>query len=152
MKIMFICTGNICRSAMAEGMLKKMAKDENLDIEVYSAGIYAETGDYATFNAIEAANYYDVDIKNHRATNIRDSKIEDMDIILCATNSHKNMLISIYPNLKNKIYTMKEYAEIDNNGEDLNISDPWGYNQEVYMNCIKEIKKCLDIIIHKIRN
>ena len=62
------------------------------------------------------------------------------------------MLISIYPNLKNKIYTMKEYAEIDNNGEDLNISDPWGYNQEVYMNCIKEIKKCLDIIIHKIRN
>ena len=46
MKIMFICTGNICRSAMAEGMMRNLAKENNKDISVYSAGIYAETGDY----------------------------------------------------------------------------------------------------------
>lgn len=44
MKVMFICTGNICRSAMAEGILKKMLEDEHMDnVDVFSAGVYAET-------------------------------------------------------------------------------------------------------------
>ena len=111
-KVMFICTGNICRSAMAEGMFKKILKDKGIEnVEVCSAGIYAETGAYATDEAIEAAKeLYDVDILNHRATNIRDSKIEKMDIILCATYMHKLTITSIYPQLANKVFTMKEYA------------------------------------------
>ena len=110
MKIMFVCTGNICRSAMADGMLRKIAIERKLDIEVYSCGIYAEDGDYATYNAIYVARNYNVDISTHRATNIRNSKIEEMDAILCATKSHKEAIINMYPNLKEKIYTMKEYA------------------------------------------
>lgn len=115
MKIMFICTGNICRSAMAEGILKKIAKDKNLKVEVYSCGIYAQDGDYATYNAIEAAKHYDVDISNHRATNIRNSKIQEMDLILCATNNHKQTVLYMYPELIGKIYTIKEYAKTDKN-------------------------------------
>ncbi len=115
MKIMFICTGNICRSAMAEGILEKIVKDKKLNIEVYSCGIYAEDGDYATYNAVEAARYYEVDISNHRATNIRNSKIQEMDLILCATSNHKQTALSMYPNLMGKVYTIKEYAKIDKN-------------------------------------
>ena len=152
MKIMFICTGNICRSAMAEGMMKKLIKDNNInDIEVYSCGIYAETGDYATYNAVEAMKYYDVNIENHRATNIRDSKINEMDIILCATMSHKQSVVYLYPNLKEKVYTMKEYAKIDNNKQDMDIKDPWGYDINVYENCAREISNCLDMIIQNIK-
>lgn len=150
MKIMFICTGNICRSAMADGMLKKMAIDRNLNLEVYSCGIYAEDGDHATYNAIYAARNYDVDISNHRAKNIRNSKIKEMDIILCATKSHKEAVIRMYPEIKEKVYTMKEYAGIDNNGQDMDIKDPWGYGIEIYNNCIVEIEKCLEKIINKI--
>ena len=52
MKIMFICTGNICRSAMAEWLLKKKLEEKNRnDIEVYSCGIYAENGDVPTYEA-----------------------------------------------------------------------------------------------------
>ncbi len=150
MKIMFVCTGNICRSAMADGMLRKIAIERKLDIEVYSCGIYAEDGDYATYNAIYVARNYNVDISTHRATNIRNSKIEEMDAILCATKSHKEAIINMYPNLKEKIYTMKEYAGIDNNGQDMDIKDPWGYDIEIYHNCIKEIEKCIEKIIKKI--
>lgn len=149
MKIMFICTGNICRSAMAEGILKKIVKDKKLKLEVYSCGIYAEDGDYATFNAVESAKYYDVDISNHRATNIRNSKIQEMDIILCATETHKQTVLYMYPNLKGKVYTIKEYAGIDKNGEDMNIKDPWGYDMNVYMNCVEEIYECIEKIIEK---
>ncbi len=147
MKVMFVCTGNICRSAMADGMLRKKALERKLDIEVYSCGIYAEDGDYATYNAIYVAKNYDVDISNHRATNIRNSKIEEMDIILCATKSHKEAVMYMYPNLKGKIYTMKEYARIDNNGQDMDIKDPWGYDTDIYNNCINEIEKCLEKIL-----
>lgn len=151
MKIMFICTGNICRSAMAEGMMKKILKDKNrLDIEVYSCGIYAENGDYATYNAIEAAKVYGADITGHRATNIRDSKIEEMDVVLCATLSHKQSVLYLYPNLEGKVYTMKEYAKIDKNGQDMDIKDPWGYDINVYYNCAKEIEETLELIENKI--
>ena len=45
---------------------------------------------------------------------------------------------------------MKEYAKLDKNGQDMDIKDPWGYDMDVYENCAKEIKECLDIIINKI--
>lgn len=111
-KIMFICTGNICRSAMAHGLMEKLVKDKNKNVEVYSCGIFADDGDRPTFNAIEAISEYGVDLKNHRATNIRSSKIKDMDIILCATTSHKSNVVNMYPDLKDKIFTIKEFARI----------------------------------------
>ena len=101
-------------------------------------------GDYATYNAVEAAKVYNANISDHRATNIRDSRIKEMDIILCATVSHKQPITYIYPELKGKVYTMKEYAKIDKNGENMDIKDPWGYNMDVYYNCVDEIYECLD--------
>lgn len=147
-KIMFICTGNICRSAMAEWLMKKLVKDNNIEAKIYSSGIFAEDGDIPTYNAIEAIKEYGVDLREHRATNIRRSKIEDMDIILCATNSHKNNVINMYPNLKDKIYTIKEYAGF--NESDLDIQDPFGYDIETYRFCASAINDCLEKIKDKI--
>ena len=112
MKIMFICTGNICRSAMAHVMLEDKAKKQNKNIQVFSCGVYAQNGDISTEEAIEIMEEYQIDLKKHRATNIRSSKIEDMDIILCATTAHKNNVINMYPKLEKKVFTMKEYARI----------------------------------------
>lgn len=150
MKVMFICTGNICRSAMAEGMFRKMTENME-DIEVFSCGVYAETGDYATYNAVEAAKEYDADISSHRATNIRESEIKKMDLILCATNSHKQSVIYLYPNLEGKVFTMKEYAHIHKNGQDMDIKDPWGYDEYVYRRCAEEIDECLEKTLEKIK-
>lgn len=147
MKIMFICTGNICRSAMAEGMMRKLVIENNIDVEIYSCGIYAETGDFATYNAAQVAKEYNADISSHRATNIRESKIEEMDLILCATTSHKQSVLYLYPNLQGKVYTMKEYAKLDKNGQDMDIKDPWGYDEVVYRKCASEIEECLEKIV-----
>lgn len=152
MKIMFICTGNICRSAMAHKLMEKKIKDNNIkDVEVYSCGIFAENGDSPTYNAIEVTKEYDVDLKGHKATNIRDSKIEEMDLILCATMSHKYSVIQMYPDLANKVYTLKEYVNENKENKDLDIKDPWGYDVEIYRFCIAEIDKLLDKIIEKIK-
>ncbi len=149
MKIMFICTGNICRSAMAHRMLEKKIKDLKKDsVEVYSCGVFASNGDYPTRQGIEVMKDYGVNLQSHRATNIHDSNIDEMDIILCATTSHKNNVINMYPHLREKIFTMKEFA--DYNSNDLDIADPWGLSTKVYENCAKEIDDCINIIINKI--
>ena len=151
MKIMFICTGNICRSAMAEAMLKKMLQESKKEnIEVYSCGISADDGDIPTQNAIEAMAEYGIDLKNHRATNIKYSNIEKMDLILCATLSHKLFVISLYPELKDKIFTLKEYVEEKDEIYGIDIKDPWGYNLETYKQCAKEIEEALKKLLEKI--
>lgn len=149
MRIMFICTGNICRSAMAHKMLEKKAKEENKDIEVYSCGVFAEDGDVPTYEGIDVMKEYGIDLSKHRATNIRNSNIKDMDVILCATSSHKNNVISMYPELKEKVYTMKEYAGYDKNNID--IKDPWGYGIATYRMCAAEIEECTNEYIRRIK-
>lgn len=146
MKIMFICTGNICRSAMAHWLLKKKLEERNIkNVEVYSAGIYAVEGDTSTYEAIEVMEEYGVDLKKHRATKVQNSNIKDMDIILCMTLSHKRDLIYMYPELKEKIYTLKEYVKDEKNG--VEIRDPWGYDIVTYRFCASEIDACLDKLI-----
>lgn len=152
MKIMFVCTGNICRSAMADAYAKKIVEENNLNIEVFSAGTYASTGEQASFNSIEVMKDYNVNLNNHTATNIADSNINQMDLILCATMSHKLFIKHYYPHLANKIFTIKEYAEMSKSPEDTDISDPWGYDINVYRICAAEICLCVDKIIKKIIN
>jgi len=154
MKIMFICTGNICRSAMAEWLLKYKIKERKInDIEVYSCGIYAEDGDVPTWEAKKVMmDEYSIDMNKHRATNIVNSNIKEMDLILCATSRHKRDVLRIYPDLEGKVFTMKEYVGYERQYHDkFDIKDPWGYDIETYRACVAEIDECLELLLDKIK-
>lgn len=151
-KIMFVCTGNVCRSAMAEGLLKKMLQDNNINnIYVCSSGLHAYNGQYATDEAIKVMKEeYNVDILNHTSENVRNSKIEEMDLILCATHAQMTTIEYEYPNIDHKVFTMKEYV----NGPettDKDIEDPWGYPMDVYRKCAKQINEVIVKLIEKIK-
>lgn len=107
-------------------------------------------GDGATYNGVETMEEYGVDLRKHKATNIKKSNIEEMDLVLCATMSHKNTILYQIPNLKNKVFTMKEYVQADEKKEDLDIKDPWGYDIEVYRFCASDIDKCLEKLVYLI--
>ena len=153
MKIMFICTGNICRSAMAQWLLKQKLEDKEIkNVEVYSCGVYAQDGDIPTWEAKRVMmDEYSIDMSKHRATNIVNSNIKEMDLILCATSRHKRDVLRIYPELEGKVFTMKEYVGYDREYHDkIDIKDPWGYDIETYRSCIAEIYECLELLIKKI--
>lgn len=150
MKIIFICTGNTCRSAMAEGLAKKIVEEQKLDFEIYSAGIYAQSGEHASYNSVAIMKEYDVDIALHQATSIEEVNMEEMELILCATKNHKAELQARYSSLKDRIFTIKEYAKMDNDGSDMDIKDPWGYNINTFRVCAAEISVCVDKIIKKL--
>lgn len=148
-KIMFVCTGNICRSAMAHHYMQKKIKDINKqnDYLITSSGTYAIYGEKSTNNAIEAMKKYNVDMSNHRATPIQDSNILDVDLVICMTVKHKKDILSIYPNLKDKVFTLKEYINPEIEYKD--IDDPWGLSLNVYEMCAKEIVDYVDKLIEK---
>ena len=153
MKIMFICTGNICRSAMAQWLLKQKLEDKEIkNVEVYSCGVYAQDGDIPTWEAKRVMmDEYSIDMSKHRATNIVNSNIKEMDLILCVTSRHKRDVLRIYPELEGKVFTMKEYVGYDREYHDkIDIKDPWGYDIETYRSCIAEIDECLELLIEKI--
>ena len=150
-KIMFVCTGNICRSPMAHHYMQKRVKDLNIEDNflISSCGVYACTGEKATQNAIFVMKEYDVDMENHRATNIADTNIEDYDYIITLTTRHKEQIRYFYPKLGNNIYTLREF--VDNNEMYKDIDDPWGLNITVYKNCALEIVEKVDKLIEKLR-
>ena len=83
--IMFVCTGNICRSAMAHHYCQKRLYDLKRENEIFvsSCGTSAVTGERSTVNAINVMRNYGVDLTTHKATNMFDIDVENYDLILC---------------------------------------------------------------------
>lgn len=149
--IMFVCTGNICRSAMAHHYCQKKLYDlkKEKDIYVSSCGTSAEDGDRSTQNAIAVMKKYDVDLTMHKATNMFDIDVENYDLILCMTEQHKYNFLAFFPKMKGKVFTLKEYV-LGNDIENVDIDDPWGYDIKIYDACAKEIVECVDKLLKNI--
>lgn len=147
MNILFVCTGNTCRSCMAEAIAIKEAKDRNLDINIKSAGIYAALGQGASANAVEAMIEMNIDLSCHISTPVSEEILNSSDLILTMTSSHKRTLIFEYPSIKRKTYTLMEYV-----GKDEDIVDPFGGNIDVYRRSAAQIRDAVKKLFLKLES
>lgn len=146
MKILFVCTGNTCRSPMAEGILRYIAKEQGLDIEVTSAGIAVYENAYAAINSIDVMKAIDIDISDHKSNQVDKNLIEDADLILTMSSGHKYAILSKFPLYEDKIYNLLEYAY----DMDKDVADPYGGSLETYEKTRDEIYRAIVDIVGKL--
>lgn len=151
-KILFVCTGNSCRSPMAEGLLGKMLKEKGVrDIEVFSVGTHPIPGASPTQEAINVLRREEkVDISKHRGAEITYDLISQVDLIFVMEKSHKEKMLAMRPEAKGKIFLLREFAGNGAGEKNLDITDPIGQPISVYKKCLLEIKDALEKSLPKI--
>lgn len=137
MKILFLCTGNTCRSPLAEGIMNKKAKEMNLPITAESAGLAAFDGDEASFGSVLAAKAMGIDISAHRSRPFSLYMKEEYDIFVVMTESHKVALKDFIPEEKIRVLCG-------------GVPDPYGGNEEVYLECAEKISEGIDELLNEL--
>lgn len=121
-RILLLCTGNTCRSSIAEGILKHKLEHTSVGSrrpEVVSAGLSAFDGSPASDEAVRAMRERGIDISSHRAKNVTREMVSSADLILVMTLTHKRMTLDRFPEARGKVFTLKEYVSKNSSLDDI---------------------------------
>lgn len=145
--ILFVCTGNSCRSPMAEGLLKKMLGNDKY-IKVESAGVATFDGMPATKETIAVLEKEGIIISDHRSRRLTDEMIKESDLILVMESYQKQHILNRVLSAEKRIFLLREF---DNEySGDLNIPDPIGAQIDVYERVFKIIKNAVERLVLKL--
>ncbi|MFB0830162.1 low molecular weight protein arginine phosphatase [Brevibacillus laterosporus] len=143
MRILFVCTGNTCRSPMAEVLFREQVKD--LQMEIASAGVAVFEGQPASLHAQQVLGEKGL-AHEHTSKQITNDQINQADLIITMTQGHKIAILSHFPEATAKVYSLKEYAY----GEQGDITDPYGGSLEIYRATAQELEKDLQAVREKL--
>src|ERR1051325_10522189 len=137
--VLFVCTGNVCRSPMAEGIFRYAAHGRG-DYRVFSAGLGAMEGQPPSHYAVQAVRELGIDISAQRSRMLTPELVQQADYIFGMTHSHIDTVMLLYPQAAEKTFLLREFDEtLDTFEKD--ISDPIGGSYEIYLNCRDQIEQ-----------
>jgi len=137
--ILFVCTGNICRSPMAEGLFRHAVKGRG-DYRVFSAGVGAMDGLPPSENAVRALKELGIDIAHQRSRMLTADLVHQADYIFGMTHSHVDAIMLLYPHAAEKTFLLREFDETLDSFEN-DVPDPIGGSLDTYTNCRDQIEQ-----------
>ncbi len=141
-QIIFICTGNTCRSPMAEGLFRAHGGEERTGLKAGSAGLFTEDGMPATENAIIAAKELGADISGHRSRYLTAEIGKNAKYLVCMTGAHYDMVRVRCPGCEDKLFTLLPD----------DIADPFAGSLEIYRKAAMQIDEGVKSIIERLAN
>ncbi len=151
MKVLMVCLGNICRSPMAEGILRKKSLDYKLDLHIDSAG----TGDWHTGEspdprAIRTANFFGINISKLKARQFNASDFDNFDKIFAMDQSNMKNILALARNEsdKNKVELLLNHIPHQKNK---NVPDPWFGGEEGFTDVFNLLDEACESYINKIK-
>lgn len=142
MNLYFICTGNTCRSAMAEAIMR--AKN-NPNVQVKSAGIFAAPDMPMSPNAKQVVAEQNIS-EQHQASQVDEAMLAWADYVITMTEGHLQNLRAMYPQYENKYYQLHALAT----GQARDVHDPYGGDVSIYRQTFTELQQAIEQIIHKL--
>src|SRR5947199_9057420 len=142
--VLFGCTGNVCRSTIAEGLFRRLLGNRK-DIEVASAGVHAVRGQPPSSHAIEVCAEEGAEIGNLRSQPLTGALVERATHIFAMTGAHVEAIQMLFPNAADKTFLLREFEEA---GATCwrDVPDPIGLGRDVYNSCAEPIKNALTCV------
>jgi protein-tyrosine-phosphatase len=148
--ILFVCTGNLCRSPMAEGLLRDRIVRQGLEgIRVASAGTWGLEGEPAAKHAIKVCSERGIDISGHVARRLTEDMIEGSDLVLTMEMEHLQGVLDLMPDALAKTRMLSGYGT-EGRGIDLPIRDPYGRPKNAYVVCFEELAVYIDALVDEL--
>lgn len=138
--IIFICTGNTCRSPMAEGLFRAHGGEQETGLAATSAGLFTQDGLPASDNAVTAAKELGADISAHRSRMLTHDMAQSARYLVCMTGAHYDHVCELFPDCADKVFTLTQR----------DVSDPFGGDLETYRRAAAEIDEGVRSIIGRL--
>src|SRR5258708_4118773 len=139
--VLFVCTGNVCRSPMAQGLFADLVRGRR-DIEVTSAGIGAVGGQPPSQNSVEVMAELGIDIVNIRSKPLMAELVRKADFIFVMTYGHLDSMLLLFPSAAEKTFLLREF-ETDLPVMEREVPDPIGQSREMYREARDQIRAAL---------
>lgn len=147
MNVLFVCTGNSCRSPMAEAVFRRMLR-ENGDSEtsVHSAGLNAPSGWPAPAPAQFAVSLEGADLSEHLSRPLDSALLRWADHVVVMTHAHRESLVARFPEATEKVSLLMSHV-----GRNEDVPDPIGGDSESYIRCLQQMKPALAALVRKLQ-
>lgn len=155
MNILFVCTGNMCRSPFGEYCLKDRLEqgpeDPGRMVTVASAGTMASDGHPAAEDAVSYAVEFGLSLEQHRARQLSEELLDAADMVLVMDRSHEKMILTFWSHHREKVRYMTEF-DPGGKGRKKDVTDPYGDSARVYRKCFQLIERCVDGLAEQLRS